>query len=436
MPSRGLLITLVASLILVGCGSDPGFNEETDFVRKEGAVQFVNMMADSPELTMIHGLNNQTIRFPFTTGGDIRFEDRYDWRLAYRDSNLDEVTVAEAEDQQILENTLSTFLLMGSLSQPDVQIVDVGLPAIEDRTEDSAVIWFAANLSAISMVDLYLLESGAVLSDAAPLASLNSGSFTTTLTVDSGDNLHLIVTIAGSQDVLFDSGQISLPDRSVDLFALVDDFGPEGTIHIDVIRGSSVTGGIMPDVSQTTLTRVTNYSSLGELDVIVADTEFAAVGPGTQTDYTDTSADGQNIAVNQGAETIFEDSAELFAGGFHSFLMFDNDDTDTALTPILIRDEFRTIKERAYFQFINGSAETIDFYALIDDQDTDDTAPVLRDTQTIASGIGEVPIGETRFVVRTADSQETLGSTQLTLQEGFTYTLVYESNGGLQVVLN
>ena len=61
MPSRGLLITLAASLILVGCGSDPGFNEETDFVRKEGAVQFVNMMADSPELTMIHGLNNQTL---------------------------------------------------------------------------------------------------------------------------------------------------------------------------------------------------------------------------------------------------------------------------------------------------------------------------------------------------------------------------------------
>ena len=192
----------------------------------------------------------------------------------------------------------------------------------------------------------------------------------------------------------------------------------------------------MPDASQTTLTRVTNYSSLGELDVIVADTEFAAVGPGTQTDYTGTSADGQNIAVSQGTETKFEDSAELFAGGFHSFLMFDNDDTDTALTPILIRDEFRTIKERAYFQFINGSAETIDFYALIDDQNTDDTAPVLRDTRTIASGIGEVPIGETRFVVRTADSQETLGSTQLPLQEGFTYTLVYESNGGLQVVLN
>ena len=95
-----LIATLIVSLAIAGCGSDSGFNEETDFLRKEGAVQFVNMMSDSPELTTIHGLQNQTIRFPFTSGGEVRFEDRYDWRLAYRDSNLEEITVAQGENQQ------------------------------------------------------------------------------------------------------------------------------------------------------------------------------------------------------------------------------------------------------------------------------------------------------------------------------------------------
>mgnify|MGYP003316794502 CR=1 FL=1 len=116
--------------------------------------------------------------------------------------------------------------------------------------------------------------------------------------------------------------------------------------------------------------------------------------------------------------------------------MFDTEDSESSLKPILIRDEFRSIKERVYFQFINGSADTIDFYALINDQETDDTVPILNDAEGIASGIGEVPIGNTRFVIRTADNQQTLGSTQLTLEEGNTYTLIYESNAGLQAVIN
>ena len=434
--SRIFLIALAASLTLAGCGSDPGFNEDTDFVRKEGAVQFVNMIADSPELTMIHGLTNQTIRFPFTSGIDNRFEDRYDWRIAFRNSNLDEVTVAEAEDQQILENTLSTFLLMGTLNQPNVQVIDVPLIPIEERTEGSAVIWFAANLSAIPMVDLYLIDSDTALGDSAPLVSLDSGNFTSALTVDAGEELRLIITIAGSQDIVFDSGQISITDKSIDLFALVDDFGPGATTRVDVIRSNSATGSIMPDIGQTTVTRVANYSSLGPLDVVIADTIISVSNTGLQTDYTPTSGGSNNILISQASETLFEESTELFSGGFHSLLMFDTEDSESSLKPILIRDEFRSIKERVYFQFINGSADTIDFYALINDQETDDTVPILNDAEGIASGIGEVPIGNTRFVIRTADNQQTLGSTQLTLEEGNTYTLIYESNAGLQAVIN
>ena len=103
---------------------------------------------------------------------------------------------------------------MGSLAQPTIEIVDVALPPFTDRTEGSAVLWFAANLSSVSMVDLYLLDSDATLAASAPLASLTSGSFTTTFTVDSGENRQLVVTVAGSQDILFDSGPITLPDRT------------------------------------------------------------------------------------------------------------------------------------------------------------------------------------------------------------------------------
>ncbi len=428
-----LIATLVVSLAIAGCGSDSGFNEETDFLRKEGAVQFVNMMSDSPELTMIHGLQNQTIRFPFTSGGEVRFEDRYDWRLAYRDSNLEEITVAQGENQQILEDRLSTFLFMGSLTTPKIEIVEVALPPFADRTEGAAVIWFAANLTSVSMVDLYLLDSESSLNSTTPIASLDSQGFTNEITVDSGDGIRLIVTVAGSLEVLFESGPISLSDRSVDLFALVDDFGPDSLNHVDVIWSSSANGSIMPDFSQATLIRNSNFASSNELLVTISDTTFSSSSRGDRSDYAETNPGEQTITVSRVEDTLFDDTANLFAGGYHSFLIFDGPDTETPLTPFLVRDEFRSITDRVYFQFINGSDEAIDFYALINGQDTDDTAPVLNDAQALASGLTEVPSGDTRFVVQTSDNSETLESVQVVLQEGITYTAVYEARSGLQI---
>ena len=290
-----LIATLIVSLAIAGCGSDSGFNEETDFIRKEGAVQFVNMMSDSPELTMIHGLQNQTIRFPFTSGGEVRFEDRYDWRLAYRDINLEEITVAQGENQQILEDRLSTFLFMGSLTTPKIEIVEVALPPFADRTEGAAVIWFAANLTSVSMVDLYLLDSESSLNVTTPIASLDSQGFTNEITVDSGDGIRLIVTVAGSLEVLFESGPISLSDRSVDLFALVDDFGPDSQNHVDVIWSSSANGSIMPDFSQATLIRNSNFASSNELLVTISDTTFSSSSTGARSDYAETNPGEQTI---------------------------------------------------------------------------------------------------------------------------------------------
>ena len=126
MPTRNTQsgFLLLAILLLSACGSDSGFNEDTDFISKNGFVQFVNMMPDSPEVTMFHGRDRETSRFPFAQAARQTPVDKYDWRIAYLDANDDEVTVAEGENQPILEDGLSTYLWMGSLSQPNIQIVD------------------------------------------------------------------------------------------------------------------------------------------------------------------------------------------------------------------------------------------------------------------------------------------------------------------------
>lgn len=422
------------AMLVAGCGSDPGFNEAADFAPKEGAVQFVNMIADSPELTMLHGLNQQeTVGFPFSSGVQVRVEDRYDWRIAYRDSNNNEVTIDEADDQPVSENVISTFLMMGTLSQPNIQVVDVALPPVEDRPENASDIWFAANLSNVAMVDIYYTDLDASLEDAPPLTTIDGVGFSTALSVEPGDSKQIRVTTSGTTDVLFDSGGITIIDRSVDLFALVDDFGPGGASHIDVIRGNSALRTTIADVSQPTEARVANYSSITELDLGIGTTQYTAVTH-VRTPYLSVPHGTQELTVSESGTSLGTDNGVLAAGEYHTLLVFDSAAEDTQVSATLIQDRFRPFRDRTYFQFVNGGNEAIDFYALTNEQDTDNTAPIFNDTDNIVSGIFEVPLGATRFIVTSSDNSQTHASIELDIVEGITYTAIYEANGGLRVL--
>ena len=72
----------LATGMLVACGSDPGFNEETDFVNRESRLQFVNMVTGSPELGILHGLNSTQVSFGTASDVANRFVDEYDGRVA------------------------------------------------------------------------------------------------------------------------------------------------------------------------------------------------------------------------------------------------------------------------------------------------------------------------------------------------------------------
>ena len=428
----GIAVTLC--LLLAGCGSDPGFNEATDFVRTEGGVQFVNMIADSPELTMIHGLNQSNVRFPFSGGVVTRFEDQYDWRIAYRTSNNDEITVDQGEDQQISERMLSTFLMMGSLSQPNIQIVDVPFLPISERSEGEAEFWFAANLSTVAMVDIYYTDFGEDITASTPLGSLDGVGFTPVFTVEPGETKQIRITSAGTSDLLFDSGSITVPGQSIDFFGLVDDFGPDSPAHVDVIRTTSSNQSTIEDVSQPTSARVTNFSSTTTVDTTIATTEYPGVTSETGA-YQAITFGTQSFAISNSDTELLSDEVIIVSGEFYSLFIFDSaQNAEDAFTTVLVQDKFRDFRERAYFQFINGSNETIDVYALIDDQETDEVPPVLNDTPNIASGISEVPVGATRFVVTSADNSQNLGSAEVVLEEGVTYSVIYEQNAGLHVI--
>lgn len=434
MPSWkvGVGTLFLTSILLTGCGSDPGFTDD-QFRATEGSVQFVNMMADSPQVRMFHGLTQDDVAFPFTSPEEIRFVDRYDWEIAYQNAANDRVTVAEGENQQISENVLSTFLFMGNTAQPNIQIVDTPVVPVAERPEGMADVWFAANMSQ-DMVDIYLIDSTASIADSAPLVTVTNGTFTQLFTVPSGDTRRLWVTLAGTDEVLFDSGELIIVGQTQELFALVRDFGPDNDAHVDVIRSRSQSRSVIQDFSQPLEVRSGNYSSFGALDVTASDVSFPSVSANSFSGYQRATNGTQPVTTSTAGTLLEETELPFFRGLFQSVVSFNDPDNPDQTRTVAVLDSGRSITDRAEFKFINGSGVTVDVYLLRDGQDTDEVPPFLNDVGFGGTTTREAFPENLRFVVTSADGAETLASLSQTLQNLGSYSLIFDSQNTIHLV--
>ena len=441
MPTRNTQsgFLLLAIFLLSACGSDSGFDEHTDFITKNGFVQFVNMMPDSPEVTMFHERDRSTLRFPLAQAVAQSPVDKYDWRIAYLDAKDDEVTVAKGENQPILEERLTTYLWMGSINQPNIQIVDAPYLRSSDRPAGVADIWFASNLTNHSMVDIYLTDLGVTLTEAAPLATVTSGSFTSRFSVDAGPDQQVRITVAGSNELLFDSGSLEILGKTEDLYALVDDFGPDGAKHANVIRTVGPIGSAILDESQPASVRIGNYSEQSPVTATLGTAVYPNINKQTRSNSQEIENSSIEFTITDASDTILEASSgpvTIRAGAFHSIYTFENNTTDaTSITRSLIAiDSFRLVRDRALFKFINGSNEFVDVYILRPGQDLDKVAPLLNDVGFAAQLNSESIANDVEYVIRNSDNTETLASISNTQQEGVSYTLIFDAKGDLQLL--
>jgi len=441
MPTRNTQsgFLLLAIFLLSACGSDSGFDEHTDFITKNGFVQFVNMMPDSPEVTMFHERDRSTLRFPLAQAVAQSPVDKYDWRIAYLDAKDDEVTVAKGENQPILEERLTTYLWMGSINQPNIQIVDAPYLRSSDRPAGVADIWFASNLTNHSMVDIYLTDLGVTLTEAAPLATVTSGSFTSRFSVDAGPDQQVRITVAGSNELLFDSGSLEILEKTEDLYALVDDFGPDGAKHANVIRTIGSIGSTILDDSQPASVRIGNYSEQSPVTATLGTAVYPNINKQTRSNSQEIENSSIEFTITDASDTILEASSgpvTIRAGAFHSIYTFENTTTDaTSITRSLIAiDSFRLVRDRALFKFINGSNEFVDVYILRPGQDLDKVAPLLNDVGFAAQLNSESIANDVEYVIRNSDNTETLASISNTQQEGVSYTLIFDAKGDLQLL--
>lgn len=433
----GAILTLI--LTLAACGSDPGFDEAVDFASKEGSVQFVNMMPQSPQVTVIHGRETTNVDFPVAQTVELRFEDRYDWRIAYIDSSDQEITVTQGENQEISENVLSVFFMMGSLEQPDIQIVDIPILTPDEQTDGTARISFGSNLTRFTMVDIYITDTTVALADVSPTLSVTSGTVTDVFETPSGPT-RIRVTQAATENLLFDSGAIEFAEKSRELFGLVDDFGPNASTHVDVIRARSLNGSTMEDLSQSPGVRFGNYTGIENLSATLGTNTFSSVGENSTTQYQIVTAGEQALSVSSDADSsVVLETRTLNPrpGTNNTLYTFDElDSTETQTRSLLVRDFNRPIADRSLFKFVNGSNQNVDVYILdtAAGQTIDNTAPLLNDLTPLGTPTSEARSRAVRFTVTNSDGSETLATGDFNFVESRSYTLLFDASAELHFI--
>ena len=437
---------MLAATNLPGCGSDPGFNENTDFAVDDGSAQFVNLMGDSPSLTILHGLSRTSVQFPFTSPIELRAADEYDWEIVYlndpNEFNSDnQIVVAEGRDQLIKKDSLSTFLLMGNMAQPNIQIVDHDVLPQADRPEGEVKLWFANNAKNFAMVDIFVTAAGEDLEDITPLVTLNSGAFSDLFPISSGLDKQIRVKATDSGQLIFDSGPIELPDKSNELFAIVDDFGPNQGDHVNIIRTLSASQTIIVDASQTARARIANFSQFEALSASLDQVEFDDVARLNLSDYSDVANGNAQLIVTgaedtEGAEIVFEESSQPgFDGNFKTIYIFSNEDDEgnQGTKSLGVVDDKRSVVDRAILSFANGSSETIDLYAVEPGDGIDDQRPLLNDFGFGASGTLEVLVRPSDLIVANQESSETLGVLSVDFVPGQSFTVIFDGSGNLNL---
>ncbi|MDA0978930.1 MAG: DUF4397 domain-containing protein, partial [Proteobacteria bacterium] len=211
--------------------------------------------------------------------------------------------------------------------------------------------------------------------------------------------------------------------------------------HVNVIRTLSTARTTIPDVSQENRLRVANLSTTPAIAVTGGSLSSGDIARGDRSSYLAASAGTQTLNVSGNAEgedpvLLEEKAVNLPAGTYGTLLVFDDPSGDSPVTSVAILDQYRQVEDRALFQFVNGSGELIDFFALRGGESQTNTAPAFNDIGFNTSTIVEVPTGEVRFIATNSTQEETLAEAQLTLTEGNTYTVVMDTEGVIYTFVN
>lgn len=241
-----LLFTFTLLITLIGCSSD-------DDEDGTGYFQLYNSSSSSPVIHLtIDQLDNDDFTKRILSGvkytnvsSRIEYEiDTYDIELAWQDEDSD-LEVVHERQITIKQNNLKFIVLAGDIKTPHVQVYDIPVRDDDEKEEDldndEFNIRFVNIHSESSNVDIYLSESNQTFNEAQLIAQSSFAELTDNQKIEQNDYI-IYITAAGSDEVLYNSKEISFPYAAEYIIAIRENKGAgDSPFVIDRITTSSIT---------------------------------------------------------------------------------------------------------------------------------------------------------------------------------------------------
>ncbi|HAZ87518.1 MAG TPA: hypothetical protein DCW82_00245 [Marinobacter adhaerens] len=289
-------------------------------------------------------------------------------------------------------------------------------------------------------MDVYVTASGDALPDEATF-SFSFKESVGPLELPASDDYRIRVTAAGSDMVVFDSGQIGLPEGADLLVGAVDNTGANGdasSISLIVVNGGDVAE--IFDVDQQSGVRVVHNSfDAGAVDVLlndvvaVDDLAYPQAAPGSMLDnYAQVPVGTQNVKVtpfNDNATVAIEADLDFSAGVGYTVIA---NGLFADIEALVLTDTVRDIATQASVRVVHGStlAGPVNVYLLPEGQtEVGNASPALSGVEFgQESGYLAVTPGAYNLVVTDPDGNVAIGPAEVNLEASGIYTAIARDN--------
>ncbi|RUO37694.1 hypothetical protein CWE13_07025 [Aliidiomarina shirensis] len=350
-------------------------------------------------------------------------------------------TVIGPLDLELDADTRYDVFALGSVAEETLEPLVVANP-ISDVGDGNARLQVLHGVPVDLTVDVFVTEFGADLTAAQPTATLAYQDYTDQVEVVAGD-YQIRITVAGDPEALvFDSGEVSLPDGA-DLFvtATPNVAANSSDRPIALLLADGEASSVLYSADTGADVRVVHaVADAPNVDVLVNDGAALTDVPFLAfSDYINLAADTYNVKVNAaGTDTTVIEADLPLENSLQYSVLAVGELTEETITAAVIQDFNRRIATAAQVRIVHASpaAGPVDIYVTATD-DISEATPAFAGVDFNAEDIqftGNVALtpGEYFVTVTLADTKDAaIGPVMLDLAGGGLYTAIaVDATGG------
>ncbi len=441
-------MTLFATVLVFGCG---GGSSSSGDSAEDASIQLVNLLVDSPAISAVYnevGADSENesrleaLEFPSASASVSLSLGEYDLDVVYDTLNEEEVAILPQRSLSVGAEREIVVATFGTVDEPELRIFDYELEDFSDLDEDEQAdvetlfVEFFHGAPSQGDIDVYLTETDESILTRSPLFRLSYGSSSGLQLIQRDSNYRIWVTLADTNDVVFDSNTISINTLRRQFFFLTDAFGPAG-VSMQLSRAGSVGSFIVNDQEDVTTFLATNWvSNVPGIDVYFGDTADTPIlgdvlfGEDSEIqELLDPETKSVNVTPSGDTQTfLFEENYE-FGPGEQVRLVVSGNEPDDSIAGQFILEDSRPIAIFADLTIVNAapSAEQVNLFILAPGQEPLGATPT-HTMQYGSNANSRLDLGDYDLYVLSQDGSTIIGPVRLTFFEGNYYTLYLVDN--------